>query len=94
MFGWLLKPRPLRDLTNSDLATCDPQTAIKAACEGRVDGLLVDIAEHHWGRCDPFRDDDLLDHAVAQTLLHGGKVYVVDALDMPTSAPVAALLRY
>jgi len=96
----------IRDLTNSDLATCDPQTAIKAACEGRVDSLLVDIAEHHWGRCDQFGqvfcthehpqagDDDLMDHAVAQTMLHGGKVYVVEAIDMPTSSPIAALLRY
>jgi len=96
----------IRDLTHSDRATCDPQTAIKAACEGRVDTLLVDIAEHHWGRCDQFGqvycthehpqpgDDDLLDHAAAQTMLHGGKVIAVDSLDMPTSAPIAALLRY
>jgi len=96
----------IRDLTHSDRATCDPQTAIKAACEGRVDTLLVDIAAHRWGRCDQFGqvycthehpqpgDDDLLDHAAAQTMLHGGKVIAVDSLDMPTGAPIAALLRY
>jgi hypothetical protein len=27
-------------------------------------------------------------------MLHGGKVIAVDSLDMPTGAPIAALLRY
>jgi hypothetical protein len=37
---------------------------------------------------------DLLDSAVAQTLLNGGTVYRVPAEGMPFELPVAAILRY
>jgi len=41
-----------------------------------------------------FNDDDLLDVAATQTLLHGGSVYVVERADMPDEGPFAAVLRY
>jgi len=41
-----------------------------------------------------FGDDDLLDRAASQTLLHDGRVYVVEQADMPDDGPLAAVLRY
>jgi hypothetical protein len=95
-----------RNLSASDLATEDPQTAIQAAFNGRVDTLFVDLSEHLWGTCSPYGqvtsthadpqpgDEDLLDSAAAQTLLHGGKVHAVEPAYMPGRQPLAALLRY
>ena len=92
--------------SNTDLVSCDLQTSVKAACDGRVDTLFVDVTKHHWGRCDPYGqvtsthiepqsgDDDLLDHAATQTLLHGGKVFTLEPSTMPTPQPIAAILRY
>ena len=37
---------------------------------------------------------DVLDEISGRTLTHGGRVLSVRASDMPTEAPVAALLRY
>ncbi|MFM8262144.1 MAG: hypothetical protein ACKN9S_07690 [Pirellula sp.] len=108
---WLLKDQnnareKFHDLSNTDLATSDPQTAIKAAFDGRVDTLFVNQEEHLWGRCDPYGqvsathfqiqsgDDDLLDTAAAQTILHGGKVYAMNKDAMPSSASIAAVLRF
>jgi hypothetical protein len=108
---WLLRAQILatqkfQDLSKTDLATSGPQTAIKAAFDGRVDTMFVDINTHLWGKCDQqgqvcashdelqSGDDDLLDSAAAETLLHGGKVHAVPADQMPCSGPVAALLRY
>ena len=39
-----------------------------------------------------FGDDDLLDRAASQTLLHEGQVYVVEQADMPDDGPLAAVL--
>ena len=102
----ILATHKFQDLSKTDLATSDPQTAIKAAFDGRVDTMFVDINTHLWGKCDQqgqvcashdelqSGDDDLLDSAAAETLLHGGKVHAVPADQMPCSGPVAALLRY
>ena len=40
-----------------------------------------------------FNDDDLLDIAATQTLLHGGSVSVVERGEMPDEGPLAAVLR-
>ena len=39
-------------------------------------------------------DQDLLNLAVVQTILHGGSVYALDSSEMPDDSPAAALLRY
>jgi hypothetical protein len=39
-------------------------------------------------------DDDLLDTAAAQTILHGGKVYAMNKDAMPSNASIAAVLRF
>jgi hypothetical protein len=79
---------------------------LQAACRGQVDTLFTTINSHCWGQFDhqsgqleqhpqPQPDDqDLLDLAAVQTFLQGGDVYLLDAEDMPTDAPVAAVYRY
>jgi len=95
-----------KNLSKTDLVSADPQTSIKAACDGRIDTLFVNHAEHLWGRCDQYGqvyathfephpdDDDLIDHAAAQTILHHGRVFALDATQMPCNTPIAALLRF
>lgn len=39
-------------------------------------------------------DEDLLDRATVQTILNGGKVFVVDPQEVPQENPAAAILRY
>jgi hypothetical protein len=39
-------------------------------------------------------DAELIDLAAAQTLLHGGTVYLVAPEQAPEAAPLAAILRY
>lgn len=64
------------------------------------------IDQEQWGIFDPVRntlhvhkdarfgDDDLLDIAVTQTLLHRGTVYAVEQAGMPNNTLVAAVFRY
>jgi hypothetical protein len=40
------------------------------------------------------QDEDLLDFAAVQTLMHGGRVHVLPEEQMPETEPVAAVLRY
>ena len=71
-----------------------------------METLFVAIDQEQWGVFNPesgilhvhkearFCDDDLLDIAATQTLLHGGAVYAVERADMPETACVAAIFRY
>lgn len=97
-----------RELRGSSpaLATNYLRTIIPAAHDGRVDTLLVVAGQRRWGRFERAsgelllraepgpQDAELLDMAAAQTLLHGGMVYLVAAGQLPDGAPVAAILRY
>lgn len=79
---------------------------VLAAAAGRVESLFVAIDQEQWGVFDPtsgllhvhkearFGDDDLLDIAATQTLLHGGAVYAVKRTSMPETTGVAAVFRY
>jgi len=79
---------------------------VQAAFYGRVENLFVAVNEEQWGIFDPvsnivhvhkearFNDDDLLDVAATQTLLHGGTVYAVDRAQMPDEGLLAAVFRY
>ena len=87
-------------------APYDLDDVVRAAYYERVDTLFVTPDDQVWGTFDAQNgtvntDDepspanvDLLDLAVAHTLLNSGTVYVTDADDIPDEAPVAALLRY
>lgn len=79
---------------------------LTAACRGQVDVLFTTANAHCWGQFDApsgemqqhdspqATDQDLLDLAAVQTFLQGGEVYLLDADDMPTDAPAAAVYRY
>ncbi len=77
-----------------------------AAYYGQIGSLFVAIDQEVWGHFDPtsntihvhkearFRDDDLLDEAATQTILHGGSVYAVEQSKVPGEAMLAAIFRY
>lgn len=79
---------------------------IPAACNGRVESLFVAIDQEQWGTFNPttntlhrhrearYHDDDLLDIAATQTLLHGGSVYAVEQAKVPGGGLLAAVFRY
>lgn len=79
---------------------------LTAAFQGRIATLFLPIGIHRWGR---FRfealeleeheneqpgDDELLDLAVTQTILHGGNVYSVPPDEMPGQQLLAAVYRF
>jgi Bacterial archaeo-eukaryotic release factor family 7 len=84
----------------------DIREIMPAAYYGQIASLFVAIDQELWGKFDPtsntihvhkearFRDDDLLDEAATQTLLHGGSVYAVEQAKVPDKSPIAALFRY
>jgi len=75
----------------------DLRQIVSAAHQGQIESLFVDRAAHTWGRYDAATghltvrsssaaepgDDDLLDYAAVQTLLHRGTVYAVSAGQVP-----------
>jgi hypothetical protein len=62
---------------------------INAAREGRLAELFFsDGAE------SPGAAEDLLNTAALQTLLHGGRAFVLEKKEMPVAGGVAAVLRY
>jgi Bacterial archaeo-eukaryotic release factor family 7 len=79
---------------------------VLAAYDGRIESLFIEAAQEQWGTFNPttrmlhvhlkarFNDDDLLDVAATQTLLHGGSIYMMECMDMPDEGPLAAVLRY
>jgi hypothetical protein len=83
----------------------DVAPLLQAATEGRVELLLISLkgeltARHDMesGRVDLHTeyedgDIDVLDEAVARTILAGGTVYAVEEDEMPVRLPLAALLR-
>lgn len=87
-------------------ASADVKEVTSAACTGRVETLFVATGVQVWGAVDEescqaelhepkqLADEDLLDVAASETILHGGTVYAVDAANVPDDGPVAALYRY
>ena len=85
---------------------CDGiREALPAAFEGRIETLFAASNRQIWGLCDPrghvieIQDgpggnDDLLETAAVQTLLHDGTVYAVDSGDVPSSETLAAVMRF
>jgi hypothetical protein len=77
------------------------------ALGGRVRELLVDRDAHKWGSVDRTtgeiqlhekqtgaHDDDVIDDVAEDVILRGGAVYAFERAKMPTSSPVAAILRW
>jgi release factor family 7 len=84
----------------------DIREIMPAAYYGKIASLFVAIDQELWGHFDPtsntihvhkearFRDDDLLDVAATQTILHGGSVYAVEQAKIPGKSVLAAVFRY
>lgn len=98
-FEALLQYNPPRASTNL-------RSILPAAHAGRVARLFVASDQQVWGRYNPDDetvslhdeplpgDDDLLDIAAQQTVLHSGEAVAVSAADIPGSTGVAAIFRY
>jgi hypothetical protein len=91
---------------NSDLATTELSTAIKAATFGQVETLFVPLGLQIWGRYDAENNkvirgkesgagnEDLLDYAATETILNSGQVFAVPREQMPGDGDLAVILRY
>jgi hypothetical protein len=94
-----------RQMAGTGKTSDDIRRIVVATHQGRVESLFVDRQAHQWGSYVPSTgevhvheqaqagDDDLLDFAAVQTLLHRGSVFAVSAEEVP-SPPVAAVFRY
>jgi hypothetical protein len=79
---------------------------IPAAHQGRIFHLFVAAGAERWGRFDLEQnvvsvhesaergDQELLNLAVTQTILHDGSVHTLAPEAVPNGASVAAVLRY
>jgi hypothetical protein len=98
-----------RELEGTGAATHDLGAVLPAAHEGRVESLFVAVGVQRWGQFNALTyitavhaapgdgDEDLLDLAAIQTLLHHGRVFAVAPNDIPgagASQPLAAVFRY
>jgi len=95
-----------QELASSERASSNSSEIVPAAYYGRVESLFVAVDQELWGSFDPATetlqiheqgepgDEDLLDLAATQTLLHGGAVYAVEQAQMPAQAALAAVFRY
>jgi len=95
-----------RDNVGAAQTSNDIRQIMPAAYYGQIGSLFVAIDQELWGHFDPasntihvhkearFRDDDLLDEAATQTILHGGSVYAVEQSKIPGETALAAVFRY
>lgn len=93
-------------LAGTGKATDDIHRALPAAFSGRIESLFVASDRRLWGGCDQEGqvtnvhddqrpgDDDLLDAAAVQTLLHGGSVHAISSGQMPSPEALAAVMRF
>ncbi|UII24774.1 hypothetical protein LVD15_15800 [Fulvivirga maritima] len=95
------------ELLDDGKASYNPEQAIPAAIIGQADTLFIQKGQHVWGTYQ--QDDnkvkinathqvgnaDLLNKAAAETIKHGGKVYELEADQMPDAGSlINAVLRY
>jgi len=95
-----------RDNIGTTRTSNDIREIMPAAYYGQIGSLFVAIDHELWGHFDPtsntihvhkearFKDDDLLDEAATQTILHGGSVFAVEQAKVPGDSMLAAVLRY
>ncbi|MEW6378102.1 MAG: hypothetical protein AB1611_00695 [bacterium] len=95
-----------RQLAGSGRTSHDLQEIIEASYHDRIDILFVTSGLQKWGTFDPQSikviihrerqpgDEDLLDLAAVQTLLHRGDVYILQPEQMPDHYPLAAVFRF
>lgn len=95
-----------KDARGTERASSTLREVLPAAFSGRVESLFVALDQEQWGSYDPATntlslhteaepgEEDLLNVAALQTLLHGGTVYAVERSAVPGEALVAAVFRY
>jgi hypothetical protein len=88
-------------LAGTDRASNDVAELIAAAAQGRLEFLFVASDREQWGILDEATgaavlhdsrksgDDEMLNRAAADTLAHGGTVYVVPSMEVPGSSLLA-----
>jgi hypothetical protein len=98
--------RRLHALLGTGKASVDTVEVATAATTGKVDVLLADVGQEQpgvfdvsvgravLGKEDTDNCDDLVNLAVAETLLHGGSVFAASAPELPDRAAVGAIYRY
>jgi hypothetical protein len=82
--------------------TSDLDTILGAAAEGRVDKLYIDADAQIKGRLPSTTpsprwngaEEDLLNVAVVEAMLHGGFAFELPANKMPDGATISAVFRY
>ena len=65
---------------------------MKAASAGRVAALVFNETAQEISTDDP--QEDLLNAAALQTILHGGRAFAIPQANMPVKAEFAAVLRF
>jgi hypothetical protein len=102
--------RPLHHVRNQYAAlagtgrTChDPAEAVRAACEGRLEALMVAVDREAWGKWNPDGsdiavhpqpangDEELLNLAAIKAAAHGARVFALPTRDMPDASPIAGI---
>jgi hypothetical protein len=95
-----------REYAETERASHNVKEIIPAAFHGRIESLFIAIEQELWGTFHPatntlhvhqqarYHDDDLLDIAATQTLLHGGSVNAVEQAKVPGGGILAAVFRY
>ena len=95
-----------REASRTQKASSRITEVLPAAFHGRVDCMFVAVGEQQWGAFDPEEsavtvhderqpgDEDLLDLAAVQTILHSGRVYALPPAEVPDGASIAATFRY
>jgi len=90
---------------DTDRTSGNVSALVPAACYGQIESLFVALDQEQWGTFEPatYRldlhetaapgDEDLLDLAARQTILHGGAVYTLERDRMPEKALLAAVYR-
>jgi hypothetical protein len=91
----------LREFLGTARASSEPRTVVQAAFQGRVSDLVIAANAEYWGAWNKEKQEveadgreELLNAAALETILHRGRVFVLDAEDMPVKAPAAAVFRY
>ena len=73
------------------------EDVLRAAMDGRVDSLYIDETARRMGvvagRAN-WGEEDLLNRAAIETILHGGSVFSLPTDHMPDGMPVAAIFRW
>lgn len=98
-----------QEMQGTGLTAREIDQIVPAAYHGRIDTLFVATGVQRWGRFDESRgvvvthgepepgDEDLLDLAAVQTLVHSGEVYALGTDEVPDAdgaSPAVALLRF